>query len=307
MSTGRPAVYRPKMTFEQLRAFIAAAEELHVTKAADLLGLSQSAVSSALSNLEERYGVKLFNRVGRRIELTSTGKIFLQEAKGIMARAMGAEQQLAALSSLTAGSLAISASQTIGNYWLPRIIAQFKGLYPAIDVILRVGNTQSVAEDVESGEADLGLVEGPITSTVLDDFLFKGDSLKIVVSRDFFQRHREDIRDGNLKTIPWIVRETGSGTRAELDRFLGLTGQALSDFKIALELPTNESVRLAVETGAGAAAISGLVVESGLRSGQLVELDFRFPQRYFHLLWHRDRFKSASATSFVDLVINQPG
>jgi len=307
MSRGRTVVYRPKMTFEQLRAFIAAADELHVTKAADLLGLSQSAVSTALSNLEDRYGVKLFNRVGRRIELTSIGKVFLQEAKGIIARAAGVEQQIAALSNLAAGSLSISASQTIGNYWVPRVIARFKELHPAIEVHLYIGNTQTVAADVEAGEADLGLVEGPIASPVLEDFLFKGDSLKIVVSRDFFEIHADDIRGGNLRAFPWILRESGSGTRAELDRFLSLNGINLADLPIALEFPTNEAVRLAVEAGAGAAAVSGLVVESGLRSGQLIELDFNFPQRYFHLLWHRDRFKSAPATSFVDLIVGEPG
>jgi len=141
--------YRPKMTFEQLHAFVVVAEKLHVTKASDILGRSQSAVSSTLSNLEARFGIKLFSRIGRGIELTAAGAIFLQEAQSILNKAAGMEKALESLSELKTGTLAISASQTIGNYCIPMVLAEYKRRYPGIAVDLSISNTHNVAQNVE--------------------------------------------------------------------------------------------------------------------------------------------------------------
>jgi len=302
MKEQSPLRYRPKMTFDQLHAFVVVAEKLHVTQASDILGRSQSAVSSTLSNLESRFGIKLFSRVGRRIELTAAGSIFLQEAQSILNKAAGMEKALESLSELKTGRLTISASQTIGNYYIPTVLSEFKNMYPGITVELSISNTKNVAQDVESGSADLGFVEGPVSSSLLEDYLFKGDALKIVVSQRYYRENAEAIASGDLRKIHWVMREGGSGTRAEFEKFLAVNGLATSELQVVFELPTNEAVRMAVEVGSGATAISGLVVESGIRSGELVELPYRVAQRYFHLLWHRERYKSASATCFVDLV-----
>jgi DNA-binding transcriptional LysR family regulator len=109
------------MTLEQLRIFVAVAEREHVTQAAKELNLTQSATSAAVSALETRYATKLFDRIGRRIMLTQAGKVFLVEAKAVLARAASAEKVLADLAGLERGSLTIGASQTAGNYWLPAI------------------------------------------------------------------------------------------------------------------------------------------------------------------------------------------
>ena len=137
------------MTFEQLHAFVVVAEKLHVTKASDILGRSQSAVSSTLSNLEARFGIKLFSRIGRGIELTAAGAIFLQEAQSILNKAAGMEKALESLSELKTGTLAISASQTIGNYCIPMVLAEYKRRYPGIAVDLSISNTHNVAQNVE--------------------------------------------------------------------------------------------------------------------------------------------------------------
>lgn len=133
------------MTLEQLRIFVAVAEREHVTKAAGDLNLTQSAVSAAVSALENRYATKLFDRVGRRIELTEAGRTFLSEARAVLARARAAETVLADLAGLKRGSLTLAASQTVANYWLPALMHRYRGIYPGIELRLIIGNTEAVA------------------------------------------------------------------------------------------------------------------------------------------------------------------
>ena len=111
------------MTLDQLRIFVAVAERQHFTRAAEALNLVKSEVSAAVNALETRHAVKLVHRVGRGIELTEAGRIFLGEARAVLARAQAAELVLADLSGLRRGTLAVRASQTIASHGLPRHLA----------------------------------------------------------------------------------------------------------------------------------------------------------------------------------------
>ena len=155
------------MTLEQLAIFVAVAEREHLTKAADAIGLTPSAVSSAIKNLEGFYGVALFHRVGRRIELSETGRLFLNEAKATLARARAAELTLAELGGLQRGELNVYASQTIASYWLPPFLMQFHDQYPVIAINLTIGNTKTVADAVRGGAADIGFIEGEVDEPAL--------------------------------------------------------------------------------------------------------------------------------------------
>jgi DNA-binding transcriptional LysR family regulator len=117
------------MTLEQLRVFVAVAERQHVTQAAKALNLAQSAVSAAIAALEAQHGAKLFHRVGRGIELTEAGTLFLVEARAVLARAEAAEMVLSELGGLKRGTLTVQASQTIASYWLPRHLVAFRRAY----------------------------------------------------------------------------------------------------------------------------------------------------------------------------------
>jgi DNA-binding transcriptional LysR family regulator len=143
------------MTLDQLRIFVAVAERQHLTQAAAGLALTPSAVSSAIKALEERYETPLFHRVGRRIELSDAGRIFLQEARRALASARAAEATLAELGALRRGTLTIHASQTISSYWLPPLLVRFRLAHPGIELELVINNTQHVAEAVLQGSADV--------------------------------------------------------------------------------------------------------------------------------------------------------
>jgi DNA-binding transcriptional LysR family regulator len=169
------------MTLEQLRIFIAVAERQHVTQAAIQLNLTQSATSAAIAALETRYGIRLFDRVGRGIVLIQAGREFLGEARGVVARAKAAVQVLNDLAGLKPGLLNVAASQTVANYWLPPRIEAFRKAHAGIDLRITIANTKQVAEAVHRGDADLGFVEGEVADPLLAIRKMEGDTLAIVV------------------------------------------------------------------------------------------------------------------------------
>jgi DNA-binding transcriptional LysR family regulator len=280
------------MTLEQLRIFIAVAEKQHVTRAASELNLTQSATSSAIAALEARYGIKLFDRVGRGIVLTQTGRDFLGEARAVVARAKAAAQVLDDLAGLKRGSLSLAASQTVANYWLPQRIETFRKAYPGIDLHVTTGNTEQVAEIVHRGAADLGFVEGEVDDPSLSIRRMEGDTLAVVVGRSHPWNGKARIAPKLLTGTGWILREPGSGTRSMFEAALKKFGVRLSDLDIRLELPSNEALRVAVECGDCATAISDLVVAQSLAAGTLHRVDIDLPKRPFFTLRHRERYAS---------------
>jgi DNA-binding transcriptional LysR family regulator len=277
------------VTLDQLRVFVAVAERQHVTRAARALNLAQSAASAAIAALEERYGTRLFHRVGRGIEMTEAGRVFLLEAKAVLARAAAAELALEELGGLRRGTLSLQASQTIASYWLPRHLVAFRRRHPGIEIRLAVGNTEQVARAVHDGAAELGFVEGAVEDPLLASTHVASDRMVVVVPAGHPRADEVRFPPRGLAELDWILREPGSGTRSEFEAALAEFGLAPGDLRVVLELPSNESVRAAVEAGAGAATLSELVVTASLRTGVLARLDVELPERAFHVLHHRER------------------
>ena len=280
------------MTLEQLRIFIAVAEKQHVTRAASELNLTQSATSAAVAALERRYGIRLFDRVGRGIVLTQIGRDFLNEARAVVARAKAAAQILDDLAGLKRGSLTLAASQTVANYWLPPRIETFRRTYPGIDLRVRIANTEQVAHAVIQGNADLGFVEGEVYEPSLAIRRMEGDSLVIVVGARHRWVGRTRITPQLLTETSWILREPGSGTRSMFEAALRKFHVKLPDLDIRLELPSNEAVRVAVESGDCATAISDLVVAQSLAAGTLHRVKIDLPKRSFIALRNKERYAS---------------
>jgi DNA-binding transcriptional LysR family regulator len=290
------------MTLEQLRIFVAVAEREHVTRAAEALHLTQSAVSAAVAALEGQYGVALFDRVGRRIELNEEGRMFLGEARAVLSRAAAAELALSELSGLKRGTLSVQASQTIASYWLPPRLVAFHKAYPCIDVKLSVGNSAQVAKAVAEGSAELGFVEGHIDDPALERGVIDRDRLVIVVAPDHPWAGLDELDAESLRIGEWVLREAGSGTRSEFEAALETIGLSVAQLAVVLELPSNEAVRMAVEAGAGATAISELVVEPALRAGTLKRVNFALPERQFLSMRHRERYHSKAGRAFLELI-----
>jgi DNA-binding transcriptional LysR family regulator len=287
------------MTLEQLRIFVAVAERQHVTRAASELNLTQSATSAAVAALEARYGIKLFDRIGRGIVLTQTGKDFLVEARAVLARAKDATRLLNDLAGLKRGSLSIAASQTVGNYWLPRRIQAFRAAHPGIELRLAISNTEQAARMVLEGSADLGFVEGEVDESLLTAKKIEGDALILAVGAGHPWVNRAKVSAKDLPATTWVLRERGSGTRSMFEAALRQTGLKLSDLRIALELPSNEAVRSAVEAGDGATAVSDLVAAPSIAAKTLHRVRFDLPRRSFYILRHKERHISRAEDALL--------
>ena len=289
------------MTLDQLRIFVAVAERQHVTRAAEALHLAQSAVSAAVAALEGRHGAKLFHRVGRGIALTEAGAVFLPEARAVLARAAAAELALADLGGLKRGTLSVMASQTIASAWLPRHLVAFRRQHPGIDVKLTVGNSTQVAAAVHAGTADLGFVEGAVDDSVLIGHRVARDKLVVVVAPDHPWAGCGALAPNRLGEAEWVLREPGSGTRSAFEAAVARLAPGVK-LAVALELPSNEAVRGAVEAGLGATAISASVAAPSLEAGLLVRVDLDLPERDFTVLRHAERHRSRAADALLALM-----
>lgn len=283
------------MTLEQLAVFVAVAEREHLTRAADAIRLTPSAVSSAIKNLEQRYGVELFHRIGRRIELTGTGRVFLAEARETLARARAAELVLSELGGLMRGTLSVHASQTIASYWLPPRLMAFRSACPGIALTLTLGNTRTVANAVINGQADLGFVEGELDEPALATSSVDRDELTILVAPGHPWASSTTIMPSALRQTLWIMREEGSGTRSVFEQALRQMGVSPGDLPVAMVLPSNEAILSALGGGHCAAAISRLAARSHVDAGHLVAVGPPLGSRAFLCLHHKERHRTKAA------------
>ncbi|MCL1466948.1 LysR substrate-binding domain-containing protein [Argonema galeatum] len=303
------------MTLDQLRVFLAVAEHLHFTRAAETLYITQPAVSAAIQNLEEEYGIKLFHRIGRHIEITEAGKLLQVEAQKILDQVTLTERGLRELNNLQRGELKLGSSLTIGNYWLPNKIGEFQRRYPSISVNCSLANTEDICVGTATGQFDLGLVEGvvsPSLKSTLEQEIVGSDRLVIVVGKSHPWFERVEISLTELATTDWVMRESGSGTQQRFEEALQNWEIELSQLNIILILNSGEMVKAVVENGVGATAISELMVEKELqldtlrtvqvidnRSGYSTIIEICRP---FLKLKHRQRFQTRLSKTFESLL-----
>jgi DNA-binding transcriptional LysR family regulator len=293
------------MTLEQLRIFVCVAERLNMTRAAEVLHITQSGVSASISALENTYGTPLFDRVGRRIELSAAGHTFLEEAEKVLHQVGAAQRALSDLSNLRRGVVSVCASRTIGNYFLPEIITEFQIAWPNLDIDLQISSSADAVRMVVEGKAEIGLIEGTHGELALTNFRIPGDELCVVVRPDHaWANGVDDIAD--LMTASWVLREQGSVTRSEFMRGIDALGLRSEHLDVRLELPSNEAVRSAVMAGAGPGALSCLAVADALTAGSLVRVDVELPQRSFRVLRHADRKVSRAANAFLQFLPGWP-
>ena len=285
------------MTLEQLRIFVEVAEREHMTKAAEVLNITQSAVSAAIAMLEAQHAVPLFHRVGRHIELTDAGRVFLGEARAVVGSVVHAERVLSEFNHLKKGKLHLVASQTIASYWLPKHLVAFHKSYPKITIDLAVANTEQAAKSVLAGTAEIGFIEGIIREPTLLHWPIAHDQL-VLVGVD----HPPAVDETWIRNARWIAREHGSGTRSTFEDALRQRGIPPEDLHIALTLPSNESVRSAVEARAGVAVLSELVVARAVDAGILRAYALELPTRPFFALLHKERYKSKAVQALFDCI-----
>jgi len=294
------------LTLDQLRIFVEVARCEHVTRAAARLNLTQSAVSAAITALEQRHDVLLFNRIGRGIELTAAGRRFVAAAEAVLSRATEAEGLLRDLTGGPSGSLHLAASQTVASYWLPSRLMAFHDAYPAVDLHLSAGNTETVVRDVASGVVDLGVVEGAFSETEFEVISLASDQMSVFVGPRHPWHAGGPVSAADLLGSSWILRERGSGTRSEFERHLATLGMDPAALRVVLDLPSNEACIAAAEAGAAATVLSRRAI--GARpGGALREVDIALPARSFRAIRDPRRHPSRATLALLSILQKAPG
>ena len=287
-----------RYSLRQLEVFLATAHHENVTRAAGGLAMSQSAASGSLKELEEQFGVQLFDRVGKRLQLSELGRQLRPQAETLLAQARAFEAALAGDDAM--GRLKIGATMTIGNYLAVNMIADFRKRYSGADVVLNVANTESIAAGVAGFELDMGMIEGEFRHPELETLHWRDDELVAFAAPGHPLANNIALTDRELMSLPWIVRERGSGTRQTFDRAMhGL----VPDLNITMELQHTEAIKRAVEAGLGVGCLSRISLSDAFRRGSLVPLNVpgRDFQRELYLITHRKKFHGIALRRWLEL------
>ncbi len=231
----------------RLKVFRCVATHLSFTRASQELFVSQPAISKHIQELEREYNVRLFDRMGSKIQLTQAGQMLLEHANRILKDYQKLEFDMNTLQDNDRGELRIGASTTISQYVMPEIIAHFRRQFPDIRISLLSGNTHEVEAALLAGRIDLGMVEGYLRQPPLKYTPFMNDELVAIVSLKGGLSGLESITLEQLKTIPIVLREFGSGSLDVIQKALNKKGVRLSDLNIEMNLGTTEGIKHYVE------------------------------------------------------------
>ncbi|EGO65652.1 selenium metabolism-associated LysR family transcriptional regulator [Acetonema longum] len=288
----------------QLQIFKTVVEKKSFSLAAQELHMAQSSVSQQVQNLEKYYGVKLFDRIQRRIYPTEAGLRLYPYANELERLYHEARQTITGLTDTVDGKLHIGASLTIGEYLMPRMLVRFSQQYPQVEVSMDVGNTEHVTSMVIAGGVDIGFVEGPFNSAgVVRCQPFYGDELVVIAAVSY-----PELQDENVTvTLPgifnerWVLRESDSGTRKVFEQFIQICGYGSNSLRIVMELGSTQAVKEAVKAGVGITAVSRLAVEQEIQRGEvrIIPLQEGPVERAFAMISHKEKFKTRVVDRFM--------
>jgi DNA-binding transcriptional LysR family regulator len=260
------------MNLHHLSVFLAVAESGSLTAAADRLHVSQPALSRELRALEGRLGVTLFERHARGMRLTEAGEVLRRYAERLFELEQAAEAAMREIAGARLGRLSIGASNTIGTYVLPRVLAAFRKERPRVQVALFVGNTEQVSQGVEDMRFMLGFIEGPLHFDGLHATRFQEDEIVPVAAPNHPLLRRRRLSVGDLSGEALLMRESGSGTREVIEATLRqhhiIQGQTM-------EFGNTEALKRAAVHGGGIAWLPRISMLDELRDGTLRELPLK--------------------------------
>ncbi|MGO1597055.1 MAG: LysR substrate-binding domain-containing protein [Sphingobacterium sp.] len=259
----------------RLKVFYIVAKRLSFTKAAEELYISQPAISKHIREIEGHYHLKLFDRNGNRIKLTTAGTTLLNRVERLWEIYDDIDRDLAVFSGQTTGCLRVGASTTVAQYFIPAFIASFRKLFPDVSVRLTTHNTEGIENMLNANRLDIGIVEG---DTKLAHFKYDCVSKDEIVlcTRSANPHFRKTfIQPHELKALPLILREPGSGSRDVLSKALKNAGISLSQLQVEMELENTESIKSYLMNSDSLAFLSIHSIYKELKENELrvVELD----------------------------------
>jgi len=287
--------------FAQLRAFEAVTRTGSFTKAAERLHVTIPAVSLQIRQLEREHGVRLFDRLGRRVRLTPAGEALRQYADRSFTLAHGAERALQGADDFRGTRLRVAATPTTAGYYLAPFWKRLRRRYPGLQLEVSVHNTRTVRQRLLAFEDDLGMVGGATEDGPLIVRPFARDIMVAIVSPEHPWARRRSVTLQALGREPLILREPGSAGRDRLERSLRTAG---IEPRAVMEMTSTEAIKQAVEANGGVGILARAVVARDVRGGHLRALPVRGGNLTLELAfaYHRERADSPLLRAVLDVI-----
>jgi len=288
------------MDIRGLEVFLTVAKLLNYTRAGEEVHLSQPSVSVRIRQLEAELGVKLFEKLGKKVALTDAGQLLVPYAGRVMTAVGDAHHAIDELQGLQRGTLKIGASTTPGMYLIPQTLARFKHRHPKIEIQLGIKDTRAIENGVIKNEFDFGFVGGHLVGDQVEAIPWLTDQIVLVVPTDHKLARKKVVGTDDLRKERFIVREAGSATHAATINHLDKIGLQIESL-IRMENP--ESVKKAVQSGLGIAFISKFAVEAELKAGTLVTVRIRHfdIKRELKIVYRKDKHLGRAAKTFIEM------
>lgn len=288
------------MELRKLEVFCRVVELKSFTRAAAAVMLSQPTVSEHIRSLEDELGQKLVDRLGRHVEPTPVGNLLYSYAVKILRLQSDALQAIEQYGGKLIGRIMIGAGSIPGTYILPGVIGRFRERYPSVKATLMINSSQQIVQDVQGGQLEIGVVGARWSERGLDCREIYSDSLSVVVSADHPMAGKQEITLTELIDEPFILRESGSGTRKVVDQIFEEHGVKTSSLLEVAEIGSTAAVLQAVKEGMGISIVSTMAVEKDLSRGTLVSLSVKGikMERPFYMVRRKNRELSPAAAVF---------
>jgi DNA-binding transcriptional LysR family regulator len=297
-------------TLDQLRILKAIAAEGSFKRAADSLYVSQPAVSLQVQNLERSLAVPLFDRGGRRAQLTEAGHLLLEYGDRILSLCQETCRAIEDLQNLQGGTLIVGASQTTGTYLLPRMIGQFRQRYPEVAVQLHVHSTRRTAWAVANGQIDLAIIGGEIPPELqesLEVAPYAEDELALIMPISHPLANTDVIARSDLYKLKFITLDSQSTIRKVIDQVLTRGGIETRRLRVEMELNSIEAIKNAVQSGLGVAFSSTAAIEKELQMGVIhrARIESVEVKRTLSVIFNPNRYRSKAAEAFTKEILPQ--
>jgi DNA-binding transcriptional LysR family regulator len=289
------------MADRRLQVFHAVAKQLSFTKAAEVLFMTQPAVTFQIKQLEEHFNTRLFDRGHGKISLTPAGDVVLEYAERILGLSSEMDVRLTEMTGEIGGSLLVGASTTIAEFMLPRILGEFKGAYPNVRARLVVANSETIETRVSEHTIDIGFIESLSHQPNLQCETCCDDELMVICNPKFPLAKHKELTPQHLVDHPYVSREPGSGTREVTDAYLRRAGVLPEQMNLVMELGSPVALNGVIETGLGFAIASRASVAKAQRLGDLVAIPLKPRlQRTLSMVYPKEKFRSRLVTAFVE-------
>lgn len=295
------------MDLHQIEIFCALVRFRSFSRAAETLFLTQPTVSGHMKNLEAELGVRLLDRLGKRIVPTEAGDILYRHGVRLLEERDRARQEIEKLTGRISGVLTIGGSTIPGAYLLPPLIGAFRKKNPSISVQLSIDDTAKITEAVLSGELCIGVVGARLSDHRLEVHPFQTDELVVAVPARHRWAKKRAIMPAELKGEPFILREQGSGTRTIMEDRLEKAGLSTADLEVTAVVGSSDAVRQAVKAGLGVSILSSRAVKEDAAAGRLAAVRIKgvIMERHFFVVLLKGRTRSPLCKAFLDLILSR--